>query len=131
MYGIILVNCVLYVRDVNVPELALRLVKEIRNWKNQTLLAIGFAGLVQIGLHFWHWPYENHRPHRYRVGGSRSQPGDPRFCATGTVKEAFAAKDAFQKAAASGGHIRTKIVTLKDQLAVGQPVQPAHLAESK
>ena len=38
---------------------------------------------------------------------------------------------AFQKAAASGGHIRTKIVTLKDQLAVGQPVQPAHLAESK
>jgi hypothetical protein len=44
---------------------------------------------------------------------------------------AFAAKDAFQKAAASGGHIRTKIVTLKDQLALGQPVQPAHLAESK
>jgi hypothetical protein len=31
-----------------------RLVKEIRNWKNQILLAIGFAGLVQIGLHFWH-----------------------------------------------------------------------------
>jgi hypothetical protein len=38
---------------VNVPELHLRLVKEIRNWKNQILLAIGFAGLVQIGLHFW------------------------------------------------------------------------------
>lgn len=88
VYGIILVKCVLYVRDVNVAELPLRLIKEIRNWKNQTLLAIGFA-------------------------------------------EAFAAKDAFQKAAASGGHIRTKIVTLKDQLAVGQPVQPAHLAESK
>jgi hypothetical protein len=49
----------------------------------------------------------------------------------GTVKEAFAAKDAFQKAAASGGHIRTKIVTPKDQLAVGQPVQPTHLAVSK
>jgi hypothetical protein len=47
------------------------------------------------------------------------------------VKEAFAAKDAFQKAAASGGHIRIKIVTLKDHLALGQPVQPAHLAESK
>ena len=58
MYGIILVNCVLYVRGVNVPELPLRLVKEIRNWKNQILLAIGFAGLVQIGLHFWHWPYD-------------------------------------------------------------------------
>jgi hypothetical protein len=53
------------------------------------------------------------------------------FLRHGTVKEAFAAKDAFQKAAASGGHIRTKIVTLKDQLAVRQPVQPAHLAESK
>jgi hypothetical protein len=46
------------------------------------------------------------------------------FLRHGTVKEAFAAKDAFQKAGASGGHIRTKIVTLKDQLAVGQPVQP-------
>ena len=54
VYGIILVNCALYVRGVNVPELPLRLVKEIRNWKNQILLAIGFAGLVQIGLHFWH-----------------------------------------------------------------------------
>jgi hypothetical protein len=54
VYGIILVNCILYVRDVNVPELPSRLVKEIRNWKNQTLLAIGFAGLVQIGLYFWH-----------------------------------------------------------------------------
>jgi hypothetical protein len=39
---------------------------------------------------------------------------------------AFAANDAFQKAEA-----RTKIVTLKDLLDVGQPVQPAHLAESK
>jgi hypothetical protein len=53
------------------------------------------------------------------------------FLRHGTVKEAFAAKGCFQKAAASGGHIRTKIVTLKDQLAVGQLVQPAHLAESK
>jgi hypothetical protein len=53
------------------------------------------------------------------------------FLRHGTVKEAFAAKDAFQKAAASGGHSRIKIVTLKDQLALGQPVQPAHLAESK
>jgi hypothetical protein len=44
---------------------------------------------------------------------------------------AFAGNDAFQKAAAGGGHIRTKIVTLKDQLEVGQAVQPAHLAESK
>ena len=44
---------------------------------------------------------------------------------------AFAANDAFQKAEASGRHIRTKIVTLKDLLDVGQPVQPAHLAESK
>jgi hypothetical protein len=53
------------------------------------------------------------------------------FLRHGTVKEAFAAKDAFQKAAASGGHIRTNIFTLKDHLALGQPVQPAHLAESK
>ena len=44
---------------------------------------------------------------------------------------AFAANDAFQKAEASGRHIRTKMVTLKDRLDVGQPVQPAHLAESK
>ena len=41
---------------------------------------------------------------------------------------AFAGNDAFQKTAAGGGHIRTKIVTLKDQLDVGQAVQPAHLA---
>jgi hypothetical protein len=54
VYGIIIVDCVLYVRGVNVPQLPLRLVKEIRKWKNQILLAIGFAGLVQIGLHFWH-----------------------------------------------------------------------------
>jgi hypothetical protein len=47
------------------------------------------------------------------------------------VKEAFAANDAFQKAAAAGGHIRTKIVALKDRPEVGQAVQPAHLAESK
>ena len=44
---------------------------------------------------------------------------------------AFAANDAFQKAEASGRHIRTKIVTLKDRPDVGKPVQPAHLAESK
>ena len=47
------------------------------------------------------------------------------------VMAAFAANDAFQKAEPSGRHIRTKIVTLKDRLDVGQPVQPAHLAESK
>ena len=44
---------------------------------------------------------------------------------------AFGGNDAFQKTEAAGGHIRTKIVTLKDQLDVGQVVQPAHLAESK
>jgi hypothetical protein len=44
---------------------------------------------------------------------------------------AFAGNDAFQKTEASGRHIRTKIVTLKDQLEVGQAVRPAHLAESK
>jgi hypothetical protein len=90
-----------------------------------------FAGLVQIGLHFWHWPYETIA----LIDTGSEVPGvslgilvsAPRAL----LKEAFAAKDAFQKAAASGGHIRTKIVTLKDQLAVGQPVQPAHLAESK
>jgi hypothetical protein len=43
---------------------------------------------------------------------------------------AFAGNDALQKTAA-GRHIRTKIVTLKDQLEVGQAVQPAHLAASK
>jgi hypothetical protein len=47
------------------------------------------------------------------------------------VMTAFAANDAFQKAEASGHHIRTKIVTLKDRLDAGQPVQPEHLAESK
>ena len=47
------------------------------------------------------------------------------------VMAAFAANDAFQKAEASGRHIRTKIVTLKDRLDVGQPVQQAHLAESQ
>ena len=40
---------------------------------------------------------------------------------------AFAGNDAFQKAAAAGGHIRTKIVTLGVELAVGEPVQLAHL----
>ena len=47
------------------------------------------------------------------------------------VMAAFAANDAFQKAEASGRQIRTKIVTLKDRLDVGQSVQPAHLVESK
>jgi hypothetical protein len=47
------------------------------------------------------------------------------------VMAAFAANDAFQKAEASGPHTRTKIVTLKDRLDVGQPVQPAHLAGSQ
>jgi hypothetical protein len=44
------------------------------------------------------------------------------------VMAAFAANDAFQQTEASGRHIRTKIVTLKGRLDVGQPVQPAHLA---
>jgi hypothetical protein len=35
-------------------RLELRLTKEIRAWRNQTLLLIGLAGLVQVGLHFWH-----------------------------------------------------------------------------
>ena len=48
-----------------------------------------------------------------------------------TVIEAFAAHDAFQKTEAFGGHIRTKIVTLKNRLDAGQAVEPAHLAESK
>ena len=43
---------------------------------------------------------------------------------------AFAANDVFQKTLASGGHIRTKIVTLKDQVAAGQTVRPSQLAES-
>ena len=47
------------------------------------------------------------------------------------VMAAFASNDVFQKAEASGRHIRTKIVTLKDRLDAGQPVQPEHLAESK
>jgi hypothetical protein len=48
-----------------------------------------------------------------------------------TVLAAFAGNDAFRKTAAAGGHIRTKIVTLKDQLEVGQAVELAHLAVSK
>jgi hypothetical protein len=48
-----------------------------------------------------------------------------------TVLAAFAGNDAFQKTEAACGHIRTKIVTLKNQLEVGQTVEPAHLAESK
>jgi hypothetical protein len=46
------------------------------------------------------------------------------------VTEAFAVNDAFQKTEATG-HIRTKIVTLKYSVDVGQAVQPTHLAESK
>ena len=48
-----------------------------------------------------------------------------------TMAAAFAANEAFQKAEAAGCHIRTKIVTLGAELAAGEPVQPAHLAESK
>jgi hypothetical protein len=44
---------------------------------------------------------------------------------------AFAANDVFQKTAASGRRIRTKIVALKDRIVPGQHVRPAHLAESK
>jgi hypothetical protein len=44
---------------------------------------------------------------------------------------AFAANEAFQKTEASGRHIRTKIVALKDHLQAGMAIQPAHLAESK
>jgi hypothetical protein len=38
--------------EIAVNAMELRLVKQIRDCKNQTLLAIGLAGLVQIGLHF-------------------------------------------------------------------------------
>jgi hypothetical protein len=69
---------------------------------------------------------ENHRPHRYPIGGPRDQSGIL-VSTHPDVMAAFAANDAFQKAEASGRHIRTKIVTLKDRLDVGQPVQPAHL----
>jgi hypothetical protein len=47
------------------------------------------------------------------------------------VIAAFAANDAFQEAESGGRHIRTKIVTLKNQLKIGQFVQPLYLAESK
>jgi hypothetical protein len=47
------------------------------------------------------------------------------------VMAAFAANDAFQKTEGAGRHIRTKIVTLKDRLDVGQPVEPVHLAQGK
>ena len=73
---------------------------------------------------------EDHRPHRYPVGGSRSQPGIL-VSTHDTVMEAFAANDAFQKAESDGRHIRTKIVTLKNRLDAGQAVELAHLAESK
>jgi hypothetical protein len=53
VYGIILVNCVLYDRGVNVPELPLRLVKEIRNWKNQIPSGHRFAACTS-----GNWPYE-------------------------------------------------------------------------
>ena len=73
---------------------------------------------------------ENHRPHRYPIGAPRAQLGIL-VSTHPDVMAAFASNDAFHKAEASGRHIRTKIVTLKDLLDVGQPVQPAHLAESK
>jgi hypothetical protein len=44
---------------------------------------------------------------------------------------AFAGNDAFQKAEASGRHIRTKIVTLKNRLDVGQPVQAGALGRKQ
>ena len=44
---------------------------------------------------------------------------------------AFAANNAFQKTEGGGRYIRTKIVTLKDQLDAGQAVRPSHLGESK
>jgi hypothetical protein len=47
------------------------------------------------------------------------------------VMDAFAANDAFQKVEGGGDHIRTKLVTLKNQLKVGDPVQLSDLAESK
>jgi hypothetical protein len=56
--------------------------------------------------------------------------GDPRLHPP-DMMAAFVANEAFQKAEGVGRHIRTKIVTLKDLLEVGQSVQPAHLAESK
>ena len=56
--------------------------------------------------------------------------GNPRFHKSRRAGR-FRCQRRFQKAEASGRHIRTKIVTLKDRLDVGQPVQPAHLAESK
>ena len=60
-----------------------------------------------------------------------NRPGDYRYTrsevpgVSDTVKEAFAANEAFQKAEAAGRHIRTKIVTLKNGLEAGQAVQPA------
>ena len=44
---------------------------------------------------------------------------------------AFAANEAFQKAEAAGRHIRTKIVTLGAELAAGEPVPPAYLAQRR
>jgi hypothetical protein len=44
---------------------------------------------------------------------------------------AFAANEALQKAEAAGRHIRTKIVTLGAELAAGEPVPPAHLAQRR
>ena len=47
------------------------------------------------------------------------------------VMAAFAANDAFQKAEVSGRHIRTKIVTLKDRLDVGQSVSASALGRKQ
>jgi hypothetical protein len=69
----------------------------------------------------WHWFSDDYVHNAGGIGVS----------AHDTVTEAFAANDAFQKAEAVGRHIRTKIVTLKDQLQAGMAVQSAHLAESK
>ena len=61
-------------------------------------------------------------PHRHPIGGPGGQPRVSLGILISTYPDmiaAFAAKDAFQKTAASGRHSRTKIVRLKDQLEVG------------
>ena len=68
---------------------------------------------------------ENHRPHR--LDTRLEVPGVSLgilVSAHTDVMAAFAANDAFQKAEASDLHIRTKIVTLKDRLDVGQRTWP-------
>ena len=59
-----------------------------------------------------------------------SKPGDPRFCPRNHGVR-FRRQRRFPEDRGCRGHIRTKIVTPKDRLDVGQAVQPTHLAESK